>query len=108
MDFKLQGEPSYHALNSQFKLDFKNYLPYAYCYRFANDTKGTEQKKLMNLDINLCSDITVFFNEKETLIEDFEYVEYGKNRVYIKIPGNTSSFPIFVGLFPYPSVYLNL
>ncbi|MGG1398036.1 DUF3883 domain-containing protein [Bacillus salipaludis] len=100
-DFTFNGEPDFHPYNREFKADFKNYLPYAYCYRYHKDPKGLELKKLMNLDLNICTDLQVFYNDKETILEDFEYVEHGKNRVFIKVPGKSASLTELHGTFEF-------
>jgi hypothetical protein len=100
-DFTLNGEPDYHPSNREFKTDFKNYLPYAYCYRYDKDPKGIELKKLMNLDLNICTHLHVLYNNMETMLEDFEYVEHGKNRVFIKVPARSASLTELQGTFEF-------
>jgi len=88
-------------LNAQFKIEFRKYLPYAYCFRFDKDPKSNELKKLMSLDINLCSNIKVLYKDKETFIEDFEYVEYDRNKVCIKTPSHVPSLKHLQGIFEF-------
>jgi hypothetical protein len=101
VDFKLKEDPILHSLNYAFKQEFKKFIPHAYCYRYDKDPKSIELKKLNSIDIFLCTKVTVLYNEKDTAIEDYEYVEYGKNKVYMKIPSHILTYAELLKIFEF-------
>lgn len=92
IDFTLMEEPTLHVLNNHFKIEFKKLLPYAYCYRYAKDFKSIELKKWNSMDIYLCTNVAILYNGNNTVIDNYEYVEYGRNKVYMKIPSSIHSY----------------
>lgn len=101
IEFTLMEEPILHVLNDNFKNEFKRHLPYAYCYRYAKDSKSTELKKWNSMDIFLCSKVIVLYDGIDDVIEDYEYVEYGKNKVYMKIPSFIHSYSELLKVFEF-------
>jgi len=103
-DFELIDTPVEHLLNKEMRREFKSYLPYMYCYRYDKDFKFNELKKLKKLEITLCTSIKVAYNNKEAIIEDFEYVENGRDTVYIKVPGKYKNVAELKGTFEFTDV----
>lgn len=101
IDFTLMEEPMPHVLNDHFKREFKKLLPYAYCYRYAKDFKSTELKKWNSMDIYLSRKVTVLYNGSNIVIDDYEYVEYGKNKVYMQIPSSIHSYSELLKVFEF-------
>ncbi|PLS18761.1 hypothetical protein CVD28_06500 [Bacillus sp. M6-12] len=101
IDFTLMEEPIFHVLNDNFKKEFKKLLPYTYCYRYAKDFKSTELKKWNSMDIYLCRNVAIEYYGNHVVIDNYEYVEYGKNKVYMKIPTSIQSYSELVKVFEF-------
>ena len=85
------GEPTLHNDSSTFGRDFKEFLPLCFVYRLKDLSSKTdirdEARKMLSINICLCSEITALYNsEFQVRLDDYEYIVCEKRKAYIKVP----------------------
>lgn len=83
---KIIGEPQRHQLNTVFEKDFQEYKVAAFCYRIVNKSSGSEIQRFKELKVVLCSQVMAEYNDKEVILEDYDYISEDGKVYYLQVP----------------------
>ena len=81
------GVPKIHNENAYFEKDFRKFLPLAFVYRMsAREDVKEEARKFAIIEVTLCSEIEVEYNNIKASLDDYEYILEGAHTYYLKVP----------------------
>jgi hypothetical protein len=84
---KIEGVPTYHALDHDFGADFSSFKTFALCYRMKNAKQG-EVSLLKSLKVRLCSKIAANYGNGTVELGNYAYIKGENGEVYLKAPNN--------------------
>lgn len=102
---ELEGIPEHHPANTEFKTDFKNFLPYAFCKRLKQlesekESRPESYEKLAtqfkNIDVDICQNAMVKYDDEIFKLEENEFL-VTKDRIYLCAPRNCENLAALKG-----------
>lgn len=102
---ELEGIPEHHPANTEFKTDFKNFLPYAFCKRLKQlesekESRPESYEKLAtqfkNIDVDICKNAMVKYDDEIFKLEENEFL-VTKDRIYLCAPRNCENLAALKG-----------
>ena len=86
------GIPKIHNENAYFEKDLKKFLSLAFVYRVdAREDVKKEARKFATIEISLCSEIEVEYNNIKAFLDDYEYILKGAHTYYLKVPAELTA-----------------
>lgn len=93
---EIEGIPEFHPANAEFKADFREFLPYAFCIRLkqleseaAVKQEGYENlaAKFKNIDVDICKKALVKYGEEYFELEENTFL-IANDKIYLCAPKN--------------------
>lgn len=86
------GIPKIHEENAYFQKDFRKFLPLAFVYRMEAKADVKKEARIFGkLEIFLCSEVEVEYNNFKVYLEDYEYILKDTHTYYLKVPSELTS-----------------
>lgn len=102
---ELEGTPELHPANAEFKADFRNFLPYAFCKRLKQLESETASKpesyeklaaQFKNIDVDICQNAMAKYDDEIFKLEENEFL-VTKDRIYLCAPKNCENLAALKG-----------
>lgn len=102
---ELEGIPELHPASTEFKTDFKNFLPYAFCKRLKQLESEKESRlesyeklatQFKNIDVDICQNAMVKYNDEIFKLEENEFL-VTKDRIYLCAPKSCENLAALKG-----------
>ncbi|MBD5467981.1 MAG: DUF3883 domain-containing protein [Lachnospiraceae bacterium] len=88
----IMGVPKIHNENAYFEKDFRKFLSLAFVYRVdAKEDIKKEARRFATIEISLCSEIEVEYNNIKAFLDDYEYILKGAHTYYLKVPAELTA-----------------